>query len=59
MMGLLLLGEKRTQDAHSEWPSSCKLKMDMYTLSMYNYPVTQNWFICNGRMKIDDLQPDK
>ncbi len=25
-MGLLLLGEKRTQDAHSEWPSSCKLK---------------------------------
>lgn len=23
-MGLLLLGEKRTQDTHSEWLSSCK-----------------------------------
>lgn len=25
-MGLLLLGEKRTQDTHSVWPSSCKIK---------------------------------
>ena len=23
-MGLLLLGEKRTQDTHSEWLSSCR-----------------------------------
>lgn len=32
MMGLLLLGEKRTQETHSEWPSSCKLNTMQVTL---------------------------
>lgn len=33
MMGLLLLGEKRTQETHSEWLSSCRKKAHKVCIS--------------------------